>query len=165
MNKRRIFYLLPMILLLIVAIAGWFATDYLGNQARQEVTRNSEASSLTLWVYITSELQRIEGTVKSMAGSPWILPSLISRKYQDIERANSALDRYNSALNASVSYLMDIHGMTVASSNRNDPETFVGQSYHFRSYFPGVHQRQSRPLFWTWGDIRKEGFLREFSSS
>jgi hypothetical protein len=35
MNKRHFFYSLPMILLLIVAVAGWFATDYLGNKARQ----------------------------------------------------------------------------------------------------------------------------------
>ncbi|MCX5856069.1 MAG: PAS domain S-box protein, partial [Deltaproteobacteria bacterium] len=49
--------------------------------------------------------------------------------------ANSALDRYNSALSASVSYLMDADGMTVASSNRNDPDSFVGKSYRFRPYF------------------------------
>ena len=48
MNKRHFFYSLPIILLLIVAVAGWFATDYLGNKARQEIIGESRASALTL---------------------------------------------------------------------------------------------------------------------
>lgn len=50
-------------------------------------------------------------------------------------RANSASDRYNAALIASVTYLMDVDGMTVASSHRNDPDSFVGKSYRFRPCF------------------------------
>ena len=41
-----------MILLLIVAVAGWFATDYLGNKARQEIIGESRASALTLSIYV-----------------------------------------------------------------------------------------------------------------
>jgi diguanylate cyclase (GGDEF)-like protein/PAS domain S-box-containing protein len=135
MNKRHFFYSLPIILLLIVAVAGWFATDYLGNKARQEIIGESQASVLTLSTYLSSTFTTIEGAVKSLAGSPWIAPALMSERDQDIEHANSALDRYNSALNTSVSYLMDADGMTVASSNRKDPDSFVGKSYRFRPYF------------------------------
>ena len=35
-----------MILLLIVVVAGWFATDYLGNKARQEIIKDSQASCI-----------------------------------------------------------------------------------------------------------------------
>ncbi len=120
---------------MIVAATGWFATDYLGNNARQEIIGENRASALTLSVYVSSTLNYIEGAVKSLAGSPWIAPTLLSKGVQDIEHANSALDRYNSALNASVSYLMDADGMTVASSNRDNPDSFVGKSYRFRPYF------------------------------
>src|SRR5208337_2249762 len=95
----------------------------------------SEASALTLSVYVSSTLNKFEGAVKSLAGSPWISPALLSKGERDIEQANTALDRYNSALEASVSYLMDADGATVASSNRNDPDSFVGKSYRFRPYF------------------------------
>ena len=134
MKKRR-FYSISIILLLIVAVAGWFATDYLGNNARQEVIRENRASALTLSIYVSSTLNNIERSVKSLAGSPWIAPALLSKGDHDIEQAHSVLDRYNSALNASVSYLMDANGMTVASSNRKDPDSFVGRSYRFRPYF------------------------------
>ncbi|MDO9110778.1 MAG: PAS domain S-box protein, partial [Desulfatirhabdiaceae bacterium] len=135
MNKRRYFYLLPVILLLIVAVAGRFATDYLGNKARQEIIKESHASVLTLSTYVSSTLTNFEGAVKSLSGSPWIAPALMSKADQDIENANSTIDRYNNALNASVTYLMDADGMTVASSNRKDPDSFVGKSYSFRPYF------------------------------
>ncbi len=47
MNKRRFIYISLMILLLIVAVAGWFVKDYLGNKARQEILGESRASILT----------------------------------------------------------------------------------------------------------------------
>jgi C4-dicarboxylate-specific signal transduction histidine kinase len=131
-NKKHFFYSLPIILLLIVVAAGWFTTDYFGNKARQEIIGESRASALTLSIYVSSTFNNLAGAIKSLAGSPWIAPALMSKRDQDIERANSALDRYNAALNGSVSYLMDANGMTVASSNRNDPDSFVGKSYRFR---------------------------------
>lgn len=135
MNKKLLFYSLPIIAMLIVVFTGWLATDYLGNKVRQEIIRESRASALTIHIYVTSSLNYLKGAVKSMSGSPFIAPALISESAQDIERANSALDRYNSALNASVSYLIDTNGQTVASSNRHDPDSFVGKSYLFRPYF------------------------------
>ena len=45
------------------------------------------------------------------------------------------MDRSRSTLDAAVCYLMDRNGKTIASSNRNAPDSFVGQSYAFRPYF------------------------------
>ena len=144
LNKKRIFYTLPIILLLIVVIAGWFATDYLGNKARQEIIKDSQSDASTLSIHISDTLNNIEGAVKSLAGSPWIAPALMSKRDHDIEHANGALDRYNSALNTSVSCLMDADGMTVASSNRKDPDSFVGKSYRFRPYFQEIGRASCR---------------------
>ena len=149
-------------LLLIVLIAGWFATDYLGNKARQEIIRESQASALTISIYVSSTLNYLKGAVKSLAGSPWIAPALISKGAQDIEHANSALDRYNSALNASVSYLMDAEGMTVASTNRNDPDSFVGKSYHFRPYFQEAAKGQPGRYFALGITSGKRGFYTSY---
>ncbi len=134
MNKR-LFYLLPIVLLMGVIVAGWLVTDYLANDARKEIISESQASVLTLSIYVSSTFANIEGAVKSLAGSPWIAPALISKREKDIEHANSALDRYNSNLNASVSYLMNADGRTVAASNHKDPDSLVGKSYRFRPYF------------------------------
>jgi diguanylate cyclase (GGDEF)-like protein/PAS domain S-box-containing protein len=163
MNKRRFIYSLSVILLLIVAVAGWFATDYLGKKARQEIIRESQASALTLSIYVSSTLTNIEGAVKSLAGSPWIAPALMpKRDHQDIDHANSALDRYNSALNSSVSYLMDADGMTVASSNRKDSDSFVGKSYRFRPYFQEAAKGQPGRYFALGITSGKRGFYASY---
>ncbi|MHB9098086.1 MAG: cache domain-containing protein, partial [Syntrophales bacterium] len=162
MNKRHFFYSLPIILLLIVAVAGWFATDNLGNQARQEIIRESQASVLTLSTYVSSTFTNIEGSVKSLAGSPWIVPALMSKRDQDIENANNALDRYNSDFKASVSYLMDADGMTVASSNRKDPDSFAGKSYRFRPYFQEAAKGQAGRYFALGITSGKRGFYASY---
>jgi PAS domain S-box-containing protein len=162
MNKRHFFYSFPIILLLIVAVAGWIATDYLGNQARQEIIGESQASVLTLSTYVSSTFTNVEGAVKSLAGSPWIAPVLISKRDQDIENANSALDRYNSAFKASVSYLMNADGMTVASSNRKDPDSFVGKSYRFRPYFQEAAKGQPGRYFALGVTSGKRGFYASY---
>jgi diguanylate cyclase (GGDEF)-like protein/PAS domain S-box-containing protein len=162
MNKRHFFYSLPIILLLIVFFAGWFATGYLGNKARQEIIGESQAAVLALSTYVSSTFTNIEGTVKSLAGSPWIAPALMSKRKRDVEQANSALDRYNSALNASVSYLMDADGITVASSNRKDPDSFVGKSYHFRPYFQEAAKGRAGRYFALGITSGKRGFYASY---
>ena len=161
MNKRRFFYLLPMILLLIVVVAGWFATDYLGNKARQEIIRESQASVFTLSIYVSTTINVIENAVKALADSPWIAPALLSKGEQDIEHANSVLDRYSSNF-SSVSYLMDADGMTVASSNRNDPDSFVGKSYGFRPYFQEAAKGQAGRYFAMGITTGKRGFYASY---
>jgi diguanylate cyclase (GGDEF)-like protein/PAS domain S-box-containing protein len=161
-NKRSFIFSLLVILLLIVAGAGWFSKDYLGKIARQEIIGESRASVLTLSIYLSSTFTHIEGAVKALAGSPWITPALIFKRNQDIEHADSVLDRYNSALNASVSYLMDVDGLTVASSNRKDPDSFVGKSYRFRPYFQEAAKGQGSRYFALGVTSGKRGFYASY---
>jgi diguanylate cyclase (GGDEF)-like protein/PAS domain S-box-containing protein len=86
----------------------------------------------------------------------------MSKRNQDIEYADSALDRYNSAINASVSYLMDADGMTVASSNRKDPDSFVGKSYRFRPYFQEAAKGQPGRYFALGITSGKRGFYASY---
>lgn len=84
---------------------------------------------------VGSILIQLEHGVTVMSGSPWIYPALLSGTQDDIDKANSVLDRYNSGLEASVSYLMNKDGLTIASSNRGASDSFVGKNYRFRPYF------------------------------
>jgi len=151
-----------LVLLVAVVIAGWFVTGYLGDRARREILEENEATTLLLTTHLTDELKTIEGAVKAMAGSPWIISALISREGEDIAHANSALDRYNSALDVSVSYLMDVHGITIASSNRNDPDSFVGKSYQFRPYFTQAVTGNPSRYFALGITSLKRGFYASF---
>jgi diguanylate cyclase (GGDEF)-like protein/PAS domain S-box-containing protein len=146
----------------VVVGAGWFATGYLGDMARQEIVKENEATITLLSTHLTDELKKLAGAAKAMSGSPWIPPALISGNDQDIARANSALDRYNSAMGASVSYLMDSAGTTIASSNRNDPDSFVGKSYQFRPYFTQAISGNAGRYFALGVTSLKRGFYASY---
>jgi diguanylate cyclase (GGDEF)-like protein len=155
-------WIISITFLIVIFIGGWSATKYLGNIARQEIIKENEASFSILSTYILSELQKFEGAVKSLASSPWISLALISHGKQDIEQANCALDRYNSAFNSSVAYLMDTSGVTVASSNRNEPDSFVGKLYGFRSYFQAAMQGNQGRYYAIGVTTDKRGFYTSF---
>jgi len=52
-----------------------------------------------------------------------------------LNRANDILDQFQAGTQASVCYLMDQSGLTIASSNRLSAGSFVGKDYSFRPYF------------------------------
>lgn len=150
------------VLLFIVAGAGWLTTGYLEDKARQEIRENSESLISLYDTHFTAEFDVAERAVHALSGSPWILPALVSRNDPDITNANSVLDRYNSSLNASVVYLMDANGLTIASSNRNDPDSFVGKSYPFRPYFTQAMAGLPGRYFALGTTSLKRGFYASF---
>jgi diguanylate cyclase (GGDEF)-like protein/PAS domain S-box-containing protein len=166
MNKENLlsqkWLILYLVLLSAVIGGGLFATGYLGDMARREIVKENEATITLLSTHLTDEFKRIEGAVKALSGSPWIVAALISGKDQDIANANTALDRYNSAMRASVSYLMDKTGKTIASSNRDDPDSFVGKSYRFHPYFTQAISGNRGRYFALGMTSLKRGFYASF---
>ena len=52
-----------------------------------------------------------------------------------VSRLNERLANLNTALDASVIYLLDDQGTTIASSNWQQSDSFLGENYRFRAYF------------------------------
>lgn len=52
-----------------------------------------------------------------------------------MEKANSVLDTFNQRHPADICFVMDAEGLVLASSNRDKPDSFVGNNYDFRPYF------------------------------
>ena len=73
--------------------------------------------------------------VKALAGMSELLEMLIRPDTQAQRKANKILDLYKTALQVDVCYLMNYKGTTVASSNRDAPDSFVGKNFAFRPYF------------------------------
>jgi PAS domain S-box-containing protein len=122
-------------ILLATVAGGWVFTDYLTRLATGDVRKDAGDANSVISSAIKHELAIIQGSVKALSGSPFIARALVSRKIPDIETANGALDRYNKAAGSSVAFIMDRRGITIASSNRNSRESFVGQSYGLRPDF------------------------------
>ena len=53
----------------------------------------------------------------------------------EAERLNDRLATLTAKLDASVIYLMNGQGTTIASSNWRQPDSFLGENYRFRAYF------------------------------
>ncbi len=135
-RSRSIFVLLTT--LSIILGLGSVLTLYLGEwaQKNQEKTKAEAQEYASIVVSrLNTEFKRMEDGVTAMAETSGLANTLRYQTDDNLEKANTVLDRYRSALEASVCYLMDKSGKTIASSNRQDPDSFVGKNYGFRPYF------------------------------
>lgn len=123
------------ILLVLVIAGGSFITLYLGDKAKQEIIEYNKSKLSLHHHHIVATFEKIERAVRTMSESPLFIYALTSGREEDIAKANRVLDSFNRNFDIAVSYIMDTSGKTIASSNRNSSESFVGKSYHFRPYF------------------------------
>ena len=124
-----------MVTLVIIICLGWILTDHLDRYVRAELVRDDEISVSTLSRDVDNELIRTENATMAISTSPWVISALASGKAPDVDRMNRVLDIYKKVFRLSVCFVLDTRGVVVASSNRNTPESFVGNSYSFRPYF------------------------------
>jgi len=60
----------------------------------------------------------------------------VERFEDQTARANEILDNFSQTEEGfGVCYIMNTAGLTIASSNRNQPDSFIGKNYGFRPYF------------------------------
>lgn len=84
---------------------------------------------------IQNNLEKAEGSSVAISGSISGWQLFIDPSKENIDNANNILDRYKKSFGISVIYLIDKNGNVLASSNRNDIDSFVGSNYSFRPYF------------------------------
>lgn len=133
-NYRNLHRTFALVIALIL-VAGWVATFYMGRFAYREVIRDGNSHMAGLAGLMSLVLHGPERTVNTLALSPWIATALATGSPATIELANTILDQYREAMDASVCYLINIRGVAIASSNRFMPDSFVGHSYAFRDYY------------------------------
>jgi PAS domain S-box-containing protein len=126
---------LAAVALIAVLCLGWSVSRYLVNSARNKLQNESNGRAGALSSHLLDRLEETEHSVMVMAGTPLVAPALQTGGSEDIRRANLILDRYREALDATVCYLVDVRGVTIASSNRDAPDSYIGKYYGFRPYF------------------------------
>jgi diguanylate cyclase (GGDEF)-like protein/PAS domain S-box-containing protein len=148
--------------LVVILSGGWFLTQSLGDLAGQQVRKGSLAHNELAIQRLAFELERTEEAVKTMSGSPGIFPALESRSSRTLAQAHAVLDRYQQRFGASVAYLLDASGTTIASSNRSAPDSFLGQKYAFRPYFQEAMAGQTGRYFALGVTSKKRGFYAAY---
>lgn len=134
-TARLKYALLAGAILIIILCHGWALTRYLEYNARDSMQKEGRNKIDAFSIYLRNELDEANHTAMVIAGDNQAAAALLSGAPGDVERANLVLDRYHEILEAPVCYLVDIKGNVIASSNRNDPDSYVGCNYSFRPYF------------------------------
>jgi PAS domain S-box-containing protein len=127
--------LIPSGLLLAAILCGVALFTFLDRVGTSQVQQAGESAVDSISRVIESEIHDVRSAVELMSSSPGLLPAAYSSNAENIEKANQVMDRYKQTLGFSVCYFLDLKGNALASSNRNDPDNFVGSNYAFRPYF------------------------------
>jgi len=161
-QKRTAIILLGILAALLCLSGGWLLTSKLTNFSYREILKDSKASLQTLTQFLMQELQGIEDDVQVMSKEPALLQALTSPDPSALAAANRVLDRFNTGRLTAVCYLMDAAGNTVAASNRDTPDTFVGKNYKFRPYFQEAVQGHLGQYFALGVTSGKRGFYAAY---
>ena len=130
-------------ILLILGLLAFFSVTTGGflyySSLRTSVLHNSETQAAyhaeKIKNLISSYIVDNQKAARVLAGLKELQKALVKPNEIALTEANLILDHFNDSLKVSVSYLMDRNGKTIASSNRHDPDSFVGKNYSFRPYF------------------------------
>jgi len=161
-QPQRLSLVVPIISLLATLAFGFFLVRFLEGVAMKNLLDENENVIEAMSEGIQNEIRFSRSSVSIMSDSPWVLPLLLDPNPENLERAHSVLDRYNAGLGFSVCYLMNVQGITIASSNRNAPDSFMGVDYAFRPYFKEA--LQGRPSFYIASGVtsRERGFYASY---
>ena len=143
MRLRTILLVLALLAVLSAAFGAYHSYSSVRETALKEAEANAESEAEGMTARVSSLLAEHQKAVKALAGLKELYEALKKPGKASLDRANEVLDDFHDALEVSVCYLMDRHGNTIASSNRMEPDSFVGQNYSFRPYF--LEAIQGRP--------------------
>ena len=135
MKLRIILIVLSLLAFLSASAGGYLYYSSLKKSALREAERQADVRLRTIKKNLTTFLSENVKPVKTLAGMQALRLALTRPDEQNLAGANAVLDHFHKTLEADVCYLMDPSGKTIASTNRQAPDSFVGQNFSFRPYF------------------------------
>jgi C4-dicarboxylate-specific signal transduction histidine kinase len=143
--KNRYPVVLTILMLILTSFIGYTGSRVMEDFGRNDIETESRSQLDTTASHVGDNLIQVDNAVEVMAKSTDLRSALTSDNETFIDQANVILDTYRYTFEVSVCYLMNGTGITIASSNRNDPSSFVGKDYSFRPYFTeairGIRER------------------------
>jgi PAS domain S-box-containing protein len=135
MKLRIILIVLSLLAFLSASTGGYLYYASLKESALKEAERQADLRLRTIKKNLTIFLAENVKPVKTLAGMNALRLALTRPDAQNLAAANATLDHFKKTLASDVCYLMDPDGKTIASTNRDAPDSFVGQNFAFRPYF------------------------------
>jgi len=145
-NRQRLFVAVAIGLAFLIAaglgLAQWAAARG-GAQADVEARQNARAHASLL----ESELQKFRLLPRVLTEFPDVRAALADKSDAASRRLDRELEQLAARTDATVIYVIDAGGMTIAASNWRAPTSFVGENYRFRPYFQGAMRSGAAELF------------------
>ncbi|WP_447930257.1 sensor histidine kinase [Sphingopyxis fribergensis] len=145
-NRQRLFVAVAIGLAVLLAaglgLAQWAAARA-GAQADVEARQNARAHASLL----ESELQKFRLLPRVLTEFPDVRAALADKSDAASRRLDRELEQLAARTDATVIYVIDAEGMTIAASNWRAPTSFVGENYRFRPYFQGAMRSGEAELF------------------
>jgi PAS domain S-box-containing protein len=135
MKLRSILAILALIAFLSTVAGGYLYFSSLANSIMREADRQAAAqvsATRNLLAATMAENLRVVQTLAGLNECSW---ALAEPRAENLAAVNELLEHFSSSMRFDVCYLMDSSGNTVAATNRDRPDSFVGHNYAFRPYF------------------------------
>jgi two-component system C4-dicarboxylate transport sensor histidine kinase DctB len=127
----KIFSLVMAILTIFAAIITNEATRYGENKEKNDTFNPTNHFHTDILANHLELAERVPLNIKESLSMKDIVNNVSHSK----DAMNALVDRFSELIPESVVYIMNTKGETIASSNRNKPDSFVGQNYSMRPYF------------------------------
>ena len=135
MKLRAILLILGLLAFVSTSAGGYLYYSALKSTVLSEAEIQVASQAEEIKTLLSSYLSNNLNAVRALAGLKEIQQAFVNPNEIALTEANFILDNFKDSFVASVSYMMDQEGKTIASSNRNDRNSFVGKNYSFRPYF------------------------------
>ncbi|MFP4105511.1 MAG: PAS domain S-box protein [Phycisphaerae bacterium] len=130
-----------------VAVATGLLANYIGNRAEHDVVSGNDRDALMLQRHVLRSMSTADHAAETLADLASMRVLLSGKPFDDIAHPNVALDSMAQTIGEAVCYIMDPSGTVVASSNRNEPTSFLAKHYAFRPYFKLAMKGQAGGYF------------------
>jgi len=155
-KMRPVYKNFEIITLISVLILGWSVVSLVDNTIYAQMHSKNTANAELLSNHIINELDESDYFIN-------IFTRDISKFIKNDDRIEenrldiftSHLDAFSASVPETVFYLMDTNGVTVASSNRAEPDSFLGNNYAFRPYFINAMKGEISH-YYAWGITSKK---------
>lgn len=140
MNPKKIAWIFIVFGLSAILLGGLFYYFSIKKSLYTHAHRLAVTTLDSLAFEVNQEMGHLRTAVDLVSVSPDALSVLTQKEddHSDLsqqERADRFVDTLSKALVPSVVFIMDQKGTVVATSNRQQEDSFLGNNYHFRPYF------------------------------
>lgn len=141
MRDRQSLFMLVVLVIGVAGVALW-QTGYWARSFVMSDIRERSGDILNLVVEnLRGELSKFQYQPRLLAFDPAFERALSNdASHADVVRANEKLVRFNDISGAAATFLLDRSGRTIAASNWQSENGFLGRSFSYRPYFHAAMQ-------------------------